>query len=100
MIGYVYILKSEINNRYYVGSTNNIERRLEEHNKGESKYTKLTKPFSIVFYQEFENIRIARQVEYKIKKYKSRSIIEKVISDGKIRVDLKKAERSDVTSDR
>ncbi len=54
---YVYILKSLKNNRYYTGSTDNLERRIEEHNSGQSKYTKLTIPF-ILIYKEVYPTRI------------------------------------------
>jgi len=50
---YVYVLKSIRNGRFYVGSTNNIQRRLLEHNNGKSKYTKLTKPFQLLHSEEF-----------------------------------------------
>lgn len=37
---YVYFLKSKKKKRWtYVGMTNNLDRRLEEHQAGESKYT-------------------------------------------------------------
>ena len=45
---YVYVLKSLRNNRFYTGSTNNLQRRLIEHNSGKSKYTKLTRPFQLI----------------------------------------------------
>jgi len=50
---YVYILKSLKNGRYYTGSTNDLKRRLVEHNSGGSKYTKLTRPFVLVHKEEF-----------------------------------------------
>ena len=37
---FVYVLKSENNWRFYVGMTENIERRLTEHNSGKTKSTK------------------------------------------------------------
>ena len=81
---FVYILQSEVNNRYYVGSTIDLERRLDEHNTGKSKYTRLTRPFKLVFVEKFENVIEARKLEYKLKKKKSRLIIEKIIKEGKI----------------
>lgn len=84
-MAFVYILKSLINFRYYIGSTNNLQRRLTEHNSGQSRYTKLTKPFDLVFSQEFPTIKDARDVEHKLKKYKSKVIIEKIIKDGYIK---------------
>jgi len=53
---YTYILKSLKNNRFYTGSTNNLKRRLAEHNSGSSKYTRLTRPF-VLIYQESYNTR-------------------------------------------
>jgi len=82
--GFVYILKSLKNNSYYLGSTNNIERRLSEHNLGKSKFTKNNRPYLLVFYQEFNSLKTAKQVEYKLKRLASRKIIEEIISEGKI----------------
>ncbi len=87
MNGFLYILQSVTNDRFYIGSTNNLERRLEEHNNGESKYTNLTKPFKLVFSQKYPTLVDARKIEYKLKKLKSRKIIEKILSDGKITMD-------------
>ena len=51
----VYVLISMINpNKTYVGITNNIFRRWCEHNKGRSKYTSLTRPFRLVYQEEYE----------------------------------------------
>lgn len=86
LMAFVYILQSQKNYRYYIGSTDNLQRRLEEHNNGKSKYTKLTKPFALVFSQEFPTISEAIRREYKLKKYKSKVIIEKIIEDGHIKV--------------
>ena len=85
-MAFVYILQSQTNLRYYIGSTNNIERRLNEHNSGKLPYTKLTKPFKLVFMKEYLTLKEARQIEYKLKKFKSRKIIERIILDNEIRI--------------
>ena len=77
MEGYVYILESSKNGRYYIGSTVNLESRLKEHNGGKNISTRNLRPWNLVFCQKCCNIRLARQMEYKLKKYKSRIIIEK-----------------------
>ncbi len=51
---YVYILKSLKNGRLYTGSTENLQRRLLEHNSGRSTYTKLTKPFKLLHQETFK----------------------------------------------
>ena len=77
MKGFVYIL--ECNNwRYYVGSTNDLERRINEHKKWKSIYTSTHLPVKIVFQKEFENIDDARKFEKYIKKQKDRSFIKKL----------------------
>ena len=81
---FVYILLSQKNNSYYIGGSNCPERRLLEHNGGKSKYTKNNRPYVIAFYQEYDSLKTARQIEYKLKKLASRKIIEKIITEGKI----------------
>jgi putative endonuclease len=44
MVSYLYILFSEKLNKYYVGSTTDLERRLVEHNRGKEKFTKTGLP--------------------------------------------------------
>lgn len=73
------------NNTYYVGSTKDLKRRLSQHNSGNVLSTKYKKPYELVFYQEFSNIQIAKEVEYKIKNWKRRDFIEKIIKEGKIK---------------
>jgi putative endonuclease len=85
-MAYVYILQSLVNSRYYIGSTDDIKRRIEEHNSGKSTYTRLTRPFKLMFYQEYPTITKARQIEYKLKQLKSKQIIERIISDQEIRI--------------
>ena len=52
---YVYILKSRSDGSFYVGQTNDLQRRLENHNAGLSKYTSRKKPWCIVYFEEYES---------------------------------------------
>jgi putative endonuclease len=47
---YVYILRSIIDKNLYIGSTDNIRRRLAEHNSGKVDSTKSRLPFSLEAY--------------------------------------------------
>ena len=85
-MAFVYILKSLINDRYYIGSTNNLKRRFDEHNNGLSKYTRLTKPFELMFYQEYDTIGKAIKIEVKLKKLKSKLIIDRIIKEKIIKL--------------
>ena len=75
----VYVLKSLKNSRLYTGSTNNIERRLEEHNSGGSKYTRFTRPFVLVYKEEFETRSEAYKRELFLKSGKGRESLKAFI---------------------
>jgi putative endonuclease len=83
---FVYILQSEKTGRYYIGSTNDLERRLDEHNSGHTSSLLYQRPMKIVFKKVYGSILEARQIERKLKKYKSRSIIERIIQDRDIKL--------------
>ena len=49
---YVYAISSLERNYIYVGLTDNIERRLSEHNSGKNKTTKPYSPFVVIYFEE------------------------------------------------
>lgn len=67
---YIYILKSKFFNKSYVGKTDNVERRLKEHNSGKSIYTKRYKPWELLYFEEFvtNTEAVNREKFYKTKK--------------------------------
>ncbi len=52
---YAYILKSLKDNRYYYGSCEDLEKRLENHNKGLVKSTKGRRPFALHYSETFDS---------------------------------------------
>jgi len=52
---YAYILKSNKDNTYYYGSSENLAKRLIEHNLGKVKYTKGHRPYIIHYSEEFSS---------------------------------------------
>ncbi|OGG00421.1 excinuclease ABC subunit C, partial [Candidatus Gottesmanbacteria bacterium RBG_13_37_7] len=60
---YVYILISEKDNKLYIGLTDNLERRINEHNSGYNFSTKSRKPFKLVFYEALLTIEEAVERE-------------------------------------
>ncbi|OGF69428.1 hypothetical protein A3H65_04280 [Candidatus Giovannonibacteria bacterium RIFCSPLOWO2_02_FULL_45_14] len=78
----VYILQSLKNGFYYTGSTDNIENRLTIHNKGWVKATKNMRPLLLMRFVSCNSITEAKSLEYRLKKYKRRDILERVIEDG------------------
>ena len=89
---YVYILYSKLADKYYVGSTNNVERRLREHNElAINRFTTKYRPWELKLYFEVgESRSVALQIEKHIKKQKSRKYIEDIISRGSIELLIKR----------
>ena len=75
----VYALKSVTAGRYYIGCTNDLERRLREHNNGKSTSTKAFRPWKLAYSQYFETLTQARQRERYLKAQKSRVLLTKMI---------------------
>ena len=65
---YVYILKSLKDDKLYIGSTNDLKRRLSEHNNGLNRSTKSRRPFEIRYYEACFSNKDARKREYNLKK--------------------------------
>lgn len=80
MGGYVYILQSVKNGRYYIGSCTNMERRLAEHARGHTYSTRNRGPWILKYNEACITLAEAREKERAIKKWKSRKMIEKLIA--------------------
>lgn len=65
--GWVYILKSLKDNKLYIGSTNNLKKRLLEHNNGNVFSTKYRKPFILIYYEAYKAEKDARKREKNLK---------------------------------
>ena len=77
---YIYILYSESLDSFYVGSTSNVETRLEKHLQNHKGYTARAKDWKIVYTEIFQNKLDALSREKQIKNWKSKKMIEKLIS--------------------
>jgi len=76
---HVYILQSEADGSYYVGSTQDLDARVHRHNEGRSKYTKTKRPWELVHTEKFPSRSDAVKRENQIKARKSRKFIEKLV---------------------
>ncbi len=67
---YIYILLCS-DNSYYIGVTNNIQVRVEQHQNGENKtsYTYNKRPIHLIYTEEFVEIKQAIQREKQLKKW-------------------------------
>jgi len=67
---YVYMILTEINNRFYsyVGYTNNLKKCIYQHNNSKgAKYTK-GKMWQIIYYKKYYSKNEAMKNEFKLKK--------------------------------
>jgi putative endonuclease len=76
---YVYILKSKIRGRFYIGYSENPDQRLVEHNSGKAPSTKPYRPWEKVYQEEFTSAVDALRREREIKSKKSKKYIEWLI---------------------
>jgi putative endonuclease len=83
-MNYIYILFSKKSDKYYIGLTSDVYRRLEEHNNPLifSKFTAKHLPWELkVFFEVSDNRGEAMIVERFIKNQKSRVFLEKLITE-------------------
>ena len=64
---YTYLLKSKKNGDWYTGVTNNLRKRLWQHNNGKSSYTKSRGPYTLLYYEACYNEDDARAREKYLK---------------------------------
>lgn len=74
---YIYVLKSLKYNKSYVGYTNNLHRRLSEHNLGKSTFTNKYKPWKIIYTEEYILLEEAKSREKYLKSSSGRRIVLK-----------------------
>ncbi len=60
---FVYVIKSQVDQRLYKGLTKNIQVRVDEHNSGKTKSTRPYKPWELVYYEKFVTLDEARRRE-------------------------------------
>ena len=81
----VYILKSEKDNSLYIGKTNDINRRIAEHNSGHTPSVKSKRPLVLLEYTECSSEQEARELEKKFKKgYKREELRRKYKLNGEV----------------
>lgn len=64
---HVYLLQSEKDNDLYIGFTNNLERRIREHNNGLVPSTHSRRPFELAYCEGYKSETDARHRENNLK---------------------------------
>ena len=79
---YIYILFSSTLNKYYIGYTADLSKRLEDHNSGISSFTSKANDWILKYSEPFATRELAMKREKEIKKKKSRSYLEWLINSS------------------
>ena len=81
-MGYLYILQSESSGRFYIGSTDHLERRVWEHERGKNLATRNRGPWKLVHSEKFNSLLEARRRELEIKNWKSAKLIKALVASS------------------
>lgn len=76
---YVYIIKSLKDLGYYIGISQDLDKRLKKHNKGGVYSTKTRRPFKVEYFEEYNSYGEARIREKELKSYKGGFKFKKLI---------------------
>ncbi len=78
----VYVLRSLRNGRLYTGSTNDIGRRLAEHRRGKTPYTRNAGPFELVYHEDQPDGPTARRRERFLKSGQGREEVARLLNSA------------------
>jgi len=78
---WVYIIRSLRDNKHYIGHTNNLDRRLQDHNRGKSKSVKRRCPFILVHCEKHLTKIEAVRREKQIKRYKGGEAFKRLFNN-------------------
>ena len=82
-MAFVYILQSQSSGRNYIGSTNDLDRRLSEHHRNHTPSTRGRGPWILVHQETFPTLPDARRREFEIKRWKSAKLVRELIDSRK-----------------
>ena len=80
---FVHILYSQINDRYYIGQTQNVQSRFNRHESGYVKSTKRFRPWTLVHSERFCSRAGAMKRERELKSWKSKIKIKELVDTSR-----------------
>ena len=66
-MGYIYVLQSLKDKQFYVGYSNNLKKRVKDHNEGKVYSTKFRRPLKLIYYEACLNQQDATKREKYLK---------------------------------
>lgn len=78
---YVYVLQSIKDNKFYIGSTPDLQERFKEHSKGKAGSTKTRLPVKLIFYEAYLNKYDALRREDYLKSTKGKRTLRNMLQE-------------------
>lgn len=66
---YVYLIRSKQDSSVYIGHTNDLARRLKEHNEKKSISAKRKTPYELIYYEAYKSVADAKFREDNLKRF-------------------------------
>ncbi len=79
---YVYVLLSQKDKKFYIGFTNDLKRRLKEHNSGKNISTKSRLPLKLIYYEAHLSKADAARRERYFKTTKGKSTLKQMLRES------------------
>ena len=76
-----YVLRNTKTGKHYIGSTNDIERRISEHNRGQTRSTRQEGHWIVIYTEIFGSSIKAKEREKQIKSYKGGNAFKKLMRE-------------------
>ena len=78
---YVYLLLSKKDNKFYIGLTRDLKKRLKEHNAGKNKSTCYRKPLELIYFEAYKDKIDAQKREVFLKSGSGHRYIKKQLNN-------------------
>ncbi|MEK7573870.1 MAG: GIY-YIG nuclease family protein [Patescibacteria group bacterium] len=78
---YIYVLYNRSKDFIYIGFSGNLKPRVDSHNKGENKSTKLYIPLELIHYESYRNMKDAKRREKYLKSNKGRTTLMTMLKE-------------------
>jgi putative endonuclease len=79
---YVYVLRSVVDRKLYIGYTTNLTNRFQQHQAGAVTSTKSRRPFELIFYEGYKSMEDAKRRERYFKTSKGKSSLRLMLQDS------------------
>jgi putative endonuclease len=79
---YVYVLRSVVDRKLYIGYTANLRNRFQQHQAGAGTSTQSRRPFELIFYEGYKSMEDAKRREKYFKTSKGKSSLRLMLQDS------------------